>query len=499
MDITETLPAQKFCHAPLTTFDYLEQRALDNPAHLALHISGNSLTYQQLYQDVMRVTRALESLVSQAETPVVAVGHMHPQLHLLLLLACENLGVVTFSFQGAESFQMANLPSKIDLILLDEPYALPETLTTKTLLLDIQWFKQTMTIPLDQAMLCPRVRCQLDSPHRLTQSSGTTANPKTMLLNRRQFEYMVQSQILNGAYTPQSVFLSIASFGVMGIYSRVTTCLRLGATVALGRAVDILQAVEVTHLWSVPIMLKNLLKELPQNWRKPAKLRIATGGGPLNHALRELALERLCTHISNGYGANEVGRIASMDNHGIGVVSAGVELRIVDENFRNVPEGEVGRIVVRSQGMINCYCCTDEHSQTFFKDGWFIPGDIGRLTGPRRLQLLGRGDDILNLGGIKQSAQLVEDHCMEHTQVKDAGVVAIQQADGNEVLMVALVTDDAQAWSEITSEVSPGLLQKWGHLFQQLRLLQFSKIPRTSTGKVKRNELRNILQRELTK
>jgi len=146
MNIIESLPVQKFCSAPLNTFDYLEQRALDKPEHLALHLSGNSVTYQQLYQDVMRVTSALESLVSQAATPVVAVGHMHPQLHLLLLLACENLGVVTLSFQGAGSFQMANLPSKIDLILLDEPYALPKTLTTRTELLDIKWFKQTIAL-----------------------------------------------------------------------------------------------------------------------------------------------------------------------------------------------------------------------------------------------------------------------------------------------------------------------------------------------------------------
>jgi len=42
--------------------------------------------------------------------------------------------------------QMANLPSKIDLILLDEPYALPKTLTTRTELLDIKWFKQTIAL-----------------------------------------------------------------------------------------------------------------------------------------------------------------------------------------------------------------------------------------------------------------------------------------------------------------------------------------------------------------
>ncbi|MFI7445160.1 (2,3-dihydroxybenzoyl)adenylate synthase [Nonomuraea indica] len=106
-------------------------------------------------------------------------------------------------------------------------------------------------------------------------------------------------------------------------------------------------------------------------------------------------------------------------------LSAADEVRVVDEEGRDVPAGQTGELLVRGPYTIRGYYRAEEHNAAAFTpDGFFRSGDLARITPTGHLVICGRVKDVINRGGDKVPADEVEEHLLAHPRVRAAAVVA---------------------------------------------------------------------------
>ena len=130
-------------------------------------------------------------------------------------------------------------------------------------------------------------------------------------------------------------------------------------------------------------------------------------GSIVSDRLRQRVLETLTPNLYVRYGTNETGSIAlatPQDVHAIsGTVGrplSGVQVEVVAADGMSLPTGDIGQIRIRSPGMIDHYLDDDDATKRAFRDGWFLPGDLGKFTPDGQLIFLGRADQMMIMDGI---------------------------------------------------------------------------------------------------
>jgi acyl-CoA synthetase (AMP-forming)/AMP-acid ligase II len=171
------------------------------------------------------------------------------------------------------------------------------------------------------------------------------------------------------------------------------------------------------------------------------------------------------------------------------VVFPWVRAEVVDDHGEPLPPGTVGRIRLQADAMATGYVNDPAPTAVMFRDGWFYPGDMGSLDGARRLQVAGRVDELLNIGGQKLSPSDLEAMVLRHATVTDVGVCSLPNANGVEEIHVAVT--GAQGGDQ-------ELLQQIGRAFAAGRLSGFyvfpvDRIPRNANGKIERRRLKELI------
>ena len=468
---------------PASTSDVVEFHAIQSPNKAAIAWDQKSRTYSDLNHDLLKVTRALYDM-GLRPGQFALIHQINPYSHVLLLLACENLRVATASLP---TLGATMLFEKADFLLSsEEALNLPLAMH----LVNEQWFAKVTSLPPHEVMTSPKYPKDMNDLVRITRSSGTTGQPKLIRLNRTQFEYSIQGQLEDKNLTKDSVFLVAYGFEIMSIWGQVSACLRAGGTVAWGSLAGIAEQYPLSHVWLMPAGLSNLLNSLPANARKFSGTTIYTAGAPVPEMMRSKARELLGVEVINWFGANEVSAICTLDSKQCGVLKPGIEVKVVDDEGLPVGWGVEGALAFRSPGMIHAYWDQPEYTKKYFQDGWFYPGDRGRLLQPRVLQHLGRNDEMLNFGGIKQSPELIEKVFKSLPNVLDAGATSMTRQDGVDVLLVAVVLSNAADLPYIKRDA----LARLSSLAQQMHIFACEALPRTANGKLKRLAIRDLVK-----
>ena len=170
----------------------------------------------------------------------------------------------------------------------------------------------------------------------------------------------------------------------------------------------------------------------------------------------------------------------------------GVNIEIVDENDVPLTQNSEGIIRVKTNGMSDGYLNNLEATQTHFKNGWFYPGDRGHIDEKGRLVLAGRSSEIINIGGVKIAAHLLDDHAKSYPDIKDAAAFTFIDKLGVEVVGIALVASPSINLQTFANFFAKGIDKK---LVPQ-RILKVGKIPRNSMGKVVRHQLTEFLEQK---
>jgi long-chain acyl-CoA synthetase len=245
----------------------------------------------------------------------------------------------------------------------------------------------------------------------------------------------------------------------------------------------------------VPSMLQILLSNPLEDYDLSSLQYVTSGGAPLAPAVeREFCRRVPSVSIRQGYGLTETAALISTNPPGrqrpgsVGLPVPGTEVRILDDQGRELPTGEAGEICCRSPGVMAGYWQSPEATEQALGDGWLHTGDIGYLDPDGYLFVVDRKKDLIIRGGFNVYPRDVEDALMRHPAVQMAGVIGRpDQRLGEEVVaFVAL-----QAGAGVTeAELIDWARENIGGYKYPRELHLVDSVPVTPVGKIDRKALR---------
>jgi fatty-acyl-CoA synthase len=351
----------------------------------------------------------------------------------------------------------------------------------------------------------------------INYTSGTTARPKGVMYHHRGAYLQSLAMALHMAVDRDSVFLwTLPMFHCNGwCFSWAVTAVG-GVHLCLPRLEPSLiwqhmLKSGVTHFCAAPTVLTMTIWD-PQAGKLPRPVRIGTGGAPPTPALLE-RLAELGMDITHLYGLTETygpcvvcewrsdwaalsipeqARLKS--RQGIGNVIS-CQVRVVDGDGNDVPADAqtMGEIAMRGNNLMLGYYCDEEATRKACPDGWFRTGDLGVMYPDFYIELRDRAKDIIISGGENISSVEIEHALASHPAVFEVAVVAAADEKWGEVpvAFVALREDLAATATELTDHVRARLAR-----FKAPKRIVFGPLPKTSTGKVQKNLLRERLKQE---
>jgi acyl-coenzyme A synthetase/AMP-(fatty) acid ligase len=220
---------------------------------------------------------------------------------------------------------------------------------------------------------------------------------------------------------------------------------------------------------------------------------VMTAGGLISRSLMSEARAKICTSIVNQYGSSEVGSTAfafadqlSGIEGATGYVVPGATVEVVDENLSKLPEGAEGALRIRADWQAQPFPPATGEVQSDFRDGWFYPGDRGRMMADGLLILTGRTSEVINAGGLKLAPEVIEEVLALHPNVRAAGAFGAMGTSGIEDVLVAVVT---------RAPVSEQQIIAWcaERNIPVTRVFLVEELPKTASGKIHRSELKRQL------
>jgi long-chain acyl-CoA synthetase len=337
-----------------------------------------------------------------------------------------------------------------------------------------------------------------DLPCLVTMSSGTTAEPKLIMVTHRQLHGRMVSAGAMG-FDEQDRFLSLLDLGALVQRSMVLRALMSGATIHLApleAAVDVAAYCgrhRITAIFALPFMVSTWLRTAPPgaDIALPHVRKLVLAGSTVTRPEFEQAILRLTPNIFVAYGSNELGTASFADPAmrrrfplSIGRLVAGVEAEIVDESDRPVGVGEVGRIRIRTPGMIKGYPDQPGLNDYHFREGWFYPGDLASRNAEGVLLFHGRADDMMIFNGTNIYPCEIEAALEGHPAVREAAAFPMRSAVHQDIPVAAVV---AQAPTDEAALVAFG--RTILGLRAPRRVLLVDRLPRNAMGKVVKQQL----------
>ena len=194
--------------------------------------------------------------------------------------------------------------------------------------------------------------------------------------------------------------------------------------------------------------LAALLDLLPEGFAMPGT-EVFVAGGLVSRGLAQRSLACFGRGLTIIYGSTEAagataGRAGMLDTapDAVGWAYPGREIEILDAAGRPAAPGVEGEIRIRGPHVATSYLDDRNGSEAVFRDGWFHPGDLGRMLPGGLLCVAGRIDEVMNLGGVKVLPARFEDAALACPGVRDAAAFAMAAPGGGQRAHVAVVRDD---------------------------------------------------------
>jgi acyl-CoA synthetase (AMP-forming)/AMP-acid ligase II len=182
----------------------------------------------------------------------------------------------------------------------------------------------------------------------------------------------------------------------------------------------------------------------------------------------------------------------------VGVARTDVEVRVVDDDDRPLPAGEIGEIVVRGDVVMTGYWENPDASAETLRGGWLHTGDVGSFDGDGYLTLRDRSKDLIISGGMNIYPREVEEALLHHPGVRAVSVVGRPDPEWGEAVVAFVVAADGGSPPAV-DELDRTCLQRIAR-YKRPRDYRFvDALPTSNYGKVLKRELRERLRDEVSR
>ena len=473
----------------MNLIDALRHHSRVRPFDTAVIHPHGAANFQNLAGAIAAVGAKLRnSGISRGMTMAIYVAD--PYTHLLLVLAAMLNG--TCSISAHPNFDPLPPGVKVDRWVVDRELKFQPQ--GAVILLGTNWVNEALTespgLPLSGAGFESETAIC-----RMYTSSGTTGLPKVIGHSMATLEAMTLRQLglepVSGGPNLCMMWMStIGGFGTAQttLWHGTTLVLALGARQVL-RSMSLYK---VANLRASPQQLQGLVSIVAgRPVRFPALQRVEVGGSSIPTPVLLGARATLCPNVVGIYGSTEASLVAQapgatlhMTPDAAGYVVPGVEVRILDDNGQPLGFDTEGHIHVRTPYMVHEYIGDADSTARSFRDGWFIPGDLGVLRADGLLRITGRADEMINAGGVKLSPVLVDDFLATQPGIKDGAAFAYRRPGRHDEVWAGVVVGDGFDEQAVLAAGRAKLNSR-----APVKLVRMQEIPRNPMGKVLRQKL----------
>lgn len=443
-------------------------------------ISPNSIAYAELFMGILRAGACVTPLSSMAS----------PEALQKMLTDCEASAIfVASQYLDLVSGFISDLPIKRIALDFDHP--------------DFESYEAAMagSSPTD-----PMIPINMSDAFNLIYSSGTTGTPKGIVQDHWMRASQMDRVSPNGYDDNARTLISTPLYSNTTIVSFIPTLFG-GSTVHLMPKFDareylqIVEREQITHTMLVPVQYKRIMDVADFDSFDLSSMRIKfSTSAPLRADVKQDVLARFPSKLIEYYGLTEGGGVTVLvadehpdKLHTVGKLAPGNDIRLIDTEGQEVPQGEVGEICGRGPTMMAGYYGRDDLTADYiWRDDkgrvYFRSGDMGSFDEDGFLTLSDRKKDMIISGGLNIYANDLELVLLANPDVIDAAVIGVpSDAWGETPLGLVVLREGAASTPDTLLKDANSKLGK----SQRLSAIETRKtLPRSSIGKILKKELR---------
>lgn len=456
-----------------------------NPSHLALGYEADAITYAQLGQGVLRATDVLREEGVKPGDRVMVEATRHPEF-VCAYFACHFLHAIAVPY--APDIELSKFQHLVEFL---SPRAILSTQNMERVLNDSD--SRPYTHSFDEPNTA--------HPADIILTSGTTGNPKGVILTHGNIlaaARNINQFIGNTAEDREALALPLShSFGI----GRMRCQVLAGGALIFTRGFQFpkemfgsMRRWNVTGFSFVPAawtVLTRLTGDKLMEFADTLRyIEIGSASMPKPEKERLMRLfprTRICMH----YGLTEASRSAFMEFHeskerldSIGQPTPNVEVRIVDEEGRELETGRIGRIEIRGDHVMKGYWNADLGER--LRGGWLRSGDLGCRDQEGYFYVSGREDDVINVGGRKVYPMEIERALLAHEQIRDVICVGTPNPITGEAVLAFIVAETNCGELPNSEALANFLRGKIEEFKIPVAFEWITSIPRNPSGKIER-------------
>jgi long-chain acyl-CoA synthetase len=522
---------------PWLLFKALEANAQRFPRRVALEFLGRSLTYRELWREVEAFAKGLQEAGLRPGDRVAIMLPNSPQFVIAFYgtLLAGGVGVnVNPMYTPRELRHQLKDAGVQALVILDQllpryqevKAEVPVRLLVRTGIQDYLPFPKNLLYPLmlRRKGQAPKalegvpwraflkrgrpepVAVDLDDLALLQYTGGTTGLAKGAMLTHRNLSsnaLQVRAWIPDFREGEEVVLGAIPFFHVYGMTVAMNLALLGAAKLVLlprpeiGPIVEAIEKHRVTLFPGVPTLYVafNNFPGIEKRDLKSVRACIS-GSAPLPLEVAERFEKLTGAKLVEGYGLTEASPVTHCNPlygerrlGSVGLPLPGVDAKVVDEEGKEVPLGEVGELIVKGPNVMKGYWNRPEETQKALKDGWLFTGDLARMDQDGYFYIVDRKKDMIIAGGYNIYPREVEEVLYGHEAVQEAAVVGVPDPYRGETVAAFIVLKEAYR-GKVTEKDIEAFCRANLAAYKVPRIIQFrDSLPKSSVGKILKREL----------
>jgi amino acid adenylation domain-containing protein len=486
--------------------ELFEQQVLKTPNNIAVVFEGEQLTYSQLNEEANQLAHYLkEKIITSNVTIGICIER---SLEMIIgILAIIKAGCIYVPLDPEYPQERLNFMIEDSNIaaLLTQNHLKPKLSNYQGLIITLDEDKYLWS-EANKENLSPQL--ELNDNLYIIYTSGTTGKPKGVIVTHRGACNHLHWRHNYFPLTTSDKVLQKASLNFDDSFWEIFEPLTIGAQLILAPPyqhaeiqylINTIIKNKVTTLCLVPSLLQVFL-ENPHASKCTTLKRVTTGGERLSVKVQEKFFQVLNADLYNGYGATET-TIAvcywkCQPNQAYSTVPIGkpinnTQVYILNSHLQPLPVGITGELYIAGDGLARGYLNRpDLTAQKFinnpFGDGQlYKTGDLARYLPDGNIEFIGRIDEQIKIRGFRVELGEIENNLLEHSNIKETVVVALENEQGEKYLVAYLITNESLKITEIRDY----LTQKLPNYMLPSAFVFLDEFPLTPNGKIDKKAL----------